>query len=101
MQLLADVARMEESMRKMMSFLQNSPILNPPSSSQTNQAQGNANADQSDQSRLRNLAQHTIPDPTFHGPMGLKFSHIAQLEPLKIQDLWFAGDLAQLGSFLR
>ncbi|PLW57479.1 hypothetical protein PCANC_02619 [Puccinia coronata f. sp. avenae] len=100
-QLLADVARMEESMRKMMSFLQNSPILNPPFSSQANQSQGNVNADQFNQSCSRNHAQHTVPNPTFHGPMGPKFSHIAQLEPLKIQELWFAGDLAQLGSFLR
>jgi hypothetical protein len=99
-QLSADVARMEESMRKMMSFLQNSPLLNPPNSASNNNpsASGNPNADQN---IPHPNSSQAAPDNMFQAPMGPEFAHIARLEPLKIQDLWFAGDLAQLGSFLR
>jgi hypothetical protein len=95
--LLEDVAWMEESMRKMMSFLQNSPLLNPHKST-SNSSTGNTTADQS---HPQTQSSQAAPENVFQAPMGSKFSHIARLEPLKIQDLWFAGDLSQLGLFLR
>ncbi|PLW12523.1 hypothetical protein PCANC_23012 [Puccinia coronata f. sp. avenae] len=41
------------------------------------------------------------PDASFHQFTGQEFYHLKQIEPLKILDLWFAGNAVQLTSFLR
>ncbi|PLW22983.1 hypothetical protein PCASD_14797 [Puccinia coronata f. sp. avenae] len=96
-QLSADMARVQESMARMMKFLEESSFTtcpHPPS-----------HHDPADANHERqhppHSSHHFAPDPTFHGPTGPEFAHIARLETLKIQDLWFAGDSGQLGPFLR
>ncbi|PLW38556.1 hypothetical protein PCASD_10806 [Puccinia coronata f. sp. avenae] len=41
------------------------------------------------------------PDTSFHQFTGQEFDHLKRIEPLKIPELWFAGDAVQLTSFLR
>ncbi|PLW37472.1 hypothetical protein PCASD_10663 [Puccinia coronata f. sp. avenae] len=97
-QLTADMARVQESMARMMKFLEESSFNSCP---QPHSHPDTAGADHERQHPSNSQApphssQHFTPDPTFHGPTGPEFAHIARLEPLKIQDLWFAGDSAQV-----
>ncbi|PLW35096.1 hypothetical protein PCASD_13002 [Puccinia coronata f. sp. avenae] len=41
------------------------------------------------------------PDSSYQAFSGPEFNHLKRIEPLKILDLWFAGDAIQLTSFLR
>ncbi|PLW17500.1 hypothetical protein PCASD_16715 [Puccinia coronata f. sp. avenae] len=102
-QLSADMARVQESMARMMKFLEESSFTTRPHpQSRHDPADANHKRQHPPHSQAPpHSSHHFAPDPTFHGPTGPEFAHIARLEPLKIQDLWFAGDLGQLGPFLR
>ncbi|KNZ58750.1 uncharacterized protein VP01_1869g1 [Puccinia sorghi] len=101
-QLAIDVTQMGDMMKKMMSFLETSPILHPPPPVVQTAA---------DQSReIPPHIQHpsdrptqgpVAPDAGYHPPANQEFSHLSRLEPLKLQDVWFSGDSLQLASFLR
>ncbi|PLW52259.1 hypothetical protein PCASD_00019 [Puccinia coronata f. sp. avenae] len=97
-QLSADMARVQESMARMMKFLEESTFNSRP---QAPHESTDASSQGLRPPQHQSQPQPQGPDPTFHGPTGPEFAHIARLEPLKIQDLWFAGDSGQLGGFLR
>jgi hypothetical protein len=44
--------------------------------------------------------QQPQPDALFHHSTGQEFDHLKRIEPLKIPDLWFAGNAVQLTSLL-
>lgn len=104
-QLTGEVSQMGEAVKKMMEFLQNSPILNPP---QPAPAPVHHQADQSREAPPH-LQRHAdppfqpphqpqdAPDPGYHPSVGVKFAHLSRLEPLKLQDLWFFGFLSADG----
>ncbi|KNZ59248.1 uncharacterized protein VP01_1776g7 [Puccinia sorghi] len=101
-QLTTEVSQMGDMMKKMMSFLETSPILNPPPPAVSTAAD-----------QIRELPPHmqgppdrsapapVVPDAGYHPPATQEFSHLSRLEPLKLQDVWFSGDSVHLASFLR
>ncbi|KNZ59247.1 uncharacterized protein VP01_1776g6 [Puccinia sorghi] len=101
-QLTTDVSQMGDMMKRMMSFLETSPILNPPPPAVPSVA---------DQSRelpphIQGPSSHAspapvVPDSGYQPPVTQEFSHLSRLEPLKLQDVWFSGESIHLASFLR
>ncbi|PLW52254.1 hypothetical protein PCASD_00229 [Puccinia coronata f. sp. avenae] len=75
-QLTAGMAQVQKSMARMMKFLEESTFTPCP-----NPSHENADANTQQQHAPHNQSHPQALDPTFHGPTGLKFAHIARLEP--------------------
>lgn len=120
-QLSSEVARLQLVMSSMMALMESSPVFQSSLNSQTTQMAGAAmnptsqpnlpvqssSATEHPSHTAPPHLQHqsslgqTVPEPAYRAPMDAEFDHLSRLEPLKIKDLWFAGDAAHLLSFLR
>ncbi|KNZ57768.1 putative signal peptide protein, partial [Puccinia sorghi] len=105
-QLSRDVGQMGEMMRKMMTFIENSHILNPSPQAApqpvSNPADHPREAPPHAQAPPVPQSQAQLgPHPMYQPPMGPEFSHLLHLEPLKLPDVWFSGNSLHLASFLR
>ncbi|KNZ61891.1 hypothetical protein VP01_13432g1, partial [Puccinia sorghi] len=56
----------------------------------------------SDQQKPPPPLQHPaqMPNSLHQAPLAEEFNHLSCIEPMKIKELWFSGDSAQLLSFL-
>ncbi|PLW38865.1 hypothetical protein PCASD_09871 [Puccinia coronata f. sp. avenae] len=104
-----DMLNFDARLSTLIDLLNSSPIFNPPppDPNAPNRQQGSSThhmpPDPQQTSNPGNQSRFSQPqmDASFHQFTGQEFDHLKRIEPLKIPDLWFAGDAVQLTSFLR
>ncbi|KNZ61551.1 uncharacterized protein VP01_1385g1 [Puccinia sorghi] len=105
-QLSTEVSQMGDMVKKMMLFLESSPILNPPPPAGLPNDHGRADHTREAPPHIQAIQPqlqeaHVAPNQTYQPPVGSEFAHMARLEPLKLQDVWFSGEALHLAPFLR
>ncbi|KAH9453513.1 hypothetical protein Pst134EA_024380 [Puccinia striiformis f. sp. tritici] len=86
--LTAQVSELQSSVSQIVNVMKASPVFQNPT------------APPPAAPNTHDVPPHLQPN-SYQPPTNPEFGHLAQLEPLKIKDLWFAGDANQLISFLR
>ncbi|KAI7950664.1 hypothetical protein MJO29_009338 [Puccinia striiformis f. sp. tritici] len=86
--LTAQVSELQSSVSQIVNVMKASPVFQNPT------------APPPAAPNTHDVPPHLQPN-SYQPPTNPEFRHLAQLEPLKIKDLWFAGDANQLISFLR
>ncbi|PLW57880.1 hypothetical protein PCANC_00958 [Puccinia coronata f. sp. avenae] len=100
--LTSDMANIDARLSTLVDLLNTSPIFNPPPPPESQQQQGsNAHHMPPPPNPPGGSLGHSRPDKSYQPFMGLEFNQLKRIEPLKIPDLWFAGDAIQLTLFLR
>ncbi|PLW27912.1 hypothetical protein PCANC_25391 [Puccinia coronata f. sp. avenae] len=98
--LAADMSNINAWLSTLVDLLNSSPIFNPPPNPESSQFQGSSTYHMPplpDSGHPRGATQNQSYHP-FSNP---EINHLKRIEPLKIPDLWFAGNTVQLTSFLR
>ncbi|PLW20352.1 hypothetical protein PCASD_10710 [Puccinia coronata f. sp. avenae] len=104
-----DMINFDARLSTLINLLNASPIFNPPppDPNAQNRQQGSSthqvppDPHQTGNKGDRARFSQPQPDLAFHHFTGQEFDHLKRIEPLKIPDLWFAGNAVQLTSFLR
>ncbi|PLW05271.1 hypothetical protein PCANC_28921, partial [Puccinia coronata f. sp. avenae] len=98
--LAADMSNINAWLSTLVDLLNSSPIFNPPPNPESSQFQGSSTYHMPplpDSGHPRGATHNQSYHP-FSNP---EINHLKRIEPLKIPDLWFAGNTVQLTSFLR